>query len=73
MYGVETMIVSPDARSPASKSQNSRRDTASTPVVGSSSSRISGRCTSAQHKASFCFMPPDSAPARRSRKGSIWR
>ena len=28
--------------------------------------RISGRCTSAQQSASFCFMPPESAAARRS-------
>jgi len=51
----------------------SRRETASTPVVGSSRSRSSGRCTSAQESASFCFMPPESAPARRFRNGSICR
>ena len=56
-----------------SMSQNSLRDTASTPVVGSSSSSTEGRWISAQHSASFCFMPPESFPARRVRKGSIWR
>ena len=36
----------------------SRRDTGSTPVVGSSSSSTRGSGTSAQASASFCFMPP---------------
>ena len=58
----------PSPRSVASRSQNSRRETASTPVVGSSRNRISGRCTRAQQSASFCFMPPESAPARRAEK-----
>ena len=70
MYGVETTIVRPVALRSPSRSQNSRRETASTPVVGSSRNRISGRCTSAQQSASFCFMPPDSAAARRSLNGS---
>ena len=72
MYGVETTIGSPSSRRRASRSQNSFRETASTPVVGSSRNRISGRCTSAQQSASFCFMPPDSAPARRLEKRSSW-
>ena len=42
-------------------------------VVGSSSSSTEGRWISAQHSASFCFMPPESFPARRVRKGSICR
>src|SRR3954464_3032596 len=46
------------------RSQNSRLDTASTPVVGSSRSRISGRWTSAQQSARFCFMPPQRAAER---------
>src|SRR5215510_16500692 len=66
MYGVETTAVSPADFRLASRFQNSRRETASTPVVGSSRKRISGRCTSAQQRASFCFIPPESAPARRS-------
>ena len=70
MYGVETTIVRPASLRRPSRSQNSRRETASTPVVGSSRNRISGRWTSAQQSASFCFMPPDSAPARRSLNGS---
>ena len=70
MYGVETTIVRPPCFSSPSRSQNSRRDTASTPVVGSSRNRMSGRWTSAQQSASFCFMPPDSAAARRSLNGS---
>ena len=72
MYGVETTIGSPSSRSRASRSQNSFRDTASTPVVGSSRKRISGRCTRAQQSASFCFMPPESAPARRPANCSSW-
>jgi hypothetical protein len=32
---------------------------------------MSGRWTSAHDSASFCFMPPDSAPARLSLNGSI--
>ena len=50
--------------------QNSRRDTGSTPVVGSSSSSSSGSVMSAATRASFCFMPPDSAPASRAPKRS---
>ena len=53
--------------------QNSLRDTGSTPVVGSSRKRTSGLWIRAQLRASFCFMPPDNAPARRLRKGSICR
>lgn len=53
--------------------QNSLRETGSTPVVGSSSSSTSGLCISAQLRASFCFMPPDSLPAGRFLNGSIWR
>ena len=52
-------------------SQNSLRDTASTPVVGSSRKSTDGRWISAQQSASFCFMPPESFPARRVRNGSI--
>lgn len=54
-------------------SQNSLRETGSTPVVGSSRKRTSGLWISAQLRASFCFIPPDKAPARRLRKGSICR
>src|SRR5579864_8958019 len=43
--------------------QKSRRETGSTPVVGSSSSRIFGVWTSAQMRPSFCFIPPDNWPA----------
>ena len=46
--------------------QNSRRETGSTPVVGSSSSSSSGSVSSADTSASFCFMPPESAPASRA-------
>ena len=53
------------------ESQKSRRDTGSTPLVGSSSNRISGRCSSVHISASFCFMPPESLPACRSRNGSM--
>ena len=55
----------PRRGTPTSSFQNSRRDTGSTPVVGSSSTRIGGSCTSVHASASFCFMPPDSRSARR--------
>ena len=46
-------------------SHNSRRDSGSTPTVGSSSSSSSGERTSVQASPSFCFMPPESCPAKR--------
>ena len=52
----------------ARTSQNSRRETGSTPVVGSSSSRTRGCGTSAQMSESFCLMPPLNFPARRPAK-----
>ena len=64
-------MVMPWLESWASASQNSRRETGSTPVVGSSSSRTRGSATSAQASASFCFMPPLSRPASRSVKRSM--
>ena len=70
MYGVDTTMVRPRWFSSCSIFQNSRRDSGSTPVVGSSSSSRSGSVTSAAASASFCFMPPDSAPARRARNGA---
>ena len=51
------------------RSQNCRRDSGSTPVVGSSRMRRSGSWISAQHRPSFCFIPPESLPAGRSAKG----
>ena len=42
-----------------SSSQNWRRDSGSTPVVGSSRIRRSGSWMSEQHRPSFCRMPPD--------------
>ena len=47
------------------------RDTGSTPVVSSSRNSTDGLWISAQLSASFCFIPPESAPARRVRNGSI--
>jgi hypothetical protein len=41
------------------------RETGSTPVVGSSSTRTRGSGTKAQTSDNFCFMPPLSCPARR--------
>ena len=73
MMGVEAMMVIPRSFSRRSIPQNSLRDTGSTPVVGSSRKRTSGLWIRAQLRASFCFMPPDNAPARRLRKGSICR
>ena len=46
-------------------SHSSRRDSGSTPTVGSSSSRSSGERTSVQARPSFCFIPPESRPASR--------
>jgi Protein of unknown function (DUF1602). len=71
MYGVETTIVSPSWWSSLRTSQNSRRETGSTPVVGSSRRRRRGRVRSAATRASFCFIPPESAPARRAPNGAI--
>ena len=51
-------------------SQNSRRETGSTPVVGSSRSTRRGEWIRVQARASFCFMPPESRSARRPRKGT---
>src|SRR5690554_1848237 len=52
------------------RSQNRLRDRGSTPVVGSSRINKSGLWIRAQHSPSFCFMPPDSLPAGRSRNAS---
>ncbi len=49
---------------------SSRRDSGSTPTVGSSSSSSRGERTRVQASPSFCFMPPESRPASRSRKGA---
>ena len=59
-YGVDIRMVMPWARNCDSSFQNSRRDTGSTPVVGSSSRITWGSWTSVQASASFCFMPPES-------------
>ena len=58
------------ARSSRTSVQNWRRESGSTPVVGSSRISRSGLCTRAQHRLSFCFMPPESLPAARSAKGA---
>ena len=47
---------------------SSRRERGSTPTVGSSRKRSSGVARRLAVKPSFCFMPPESAPARRSSK-----
>ncbi len=44
--------------------QKSRRDTGSTPLVGSSRKSTLGVWMRAQQSPSFCFMPPDRSPAR---------
>ena len=61
----------PRAARCGSASQNSRRETGSTPVVGSSSSSTRGSGTSAHASASFCFMPPLSLPGQPSAKRSM--
>ena len=50
--------------------QSSRRDSGSTPAVGSSSRSSSGVAISVQARPSFCFMPPESWPANRSMNGA---
>jgi len=71
MYGVETRTLIPPFLIFCKISQSSWRETGSTPVVGSSSTSSFGRCMRAQQRASFCFIPPESFPARRFLKGSI--
>ena len=71
IYGVETRIVIPSFFSLPSISQNSFLETGSTPVVGSSRNRTFGLWISAQQRASFCFIPPDSFPAILALNGSI--
>ena len=58
------------ARIRSTSSQNWRRERGSTPVVGSSRIKRSGSWISAQHRQSFCFMPPESLPAGRSGKAA---
>jgi len=70
-YGVATTMVIPSPERFTSVSQNSRRETGSTPVVGSSKSKIRGWAINAQASASFCFIPPLSLPASRSVNRSI--
>ena len=65
-YGVDIRIVIPPARKSASSFQNSRRDSGSTPVVGSSRRISSGWWTRVQANASFCFLPPESWSASRA-------
>src|SRR3990170_6442922 len=69
MYGVATTTVIPCAFSSARIRQNSRRETGSTPVVGSSSNRTAGSWMRVAASASFCFIPPDRYSARRPRNG----
>jgi hypothetical protein len=57
------------ARMRSIRSQNCRRDSGSTPVVGSSRIKRSGSWMSEQHSPSFCRMPPESFFAGRSAKG----
>ena len=49
--------------------QKSRRETGSTPLVGSSRKRTCGVWISAQASPSFCFMPPERLPASLFLKG----
>ena len=71
MYAVEmtTLIPARPARMSSMSVQNCRRDSGSTPVVGSSRISRSGSWTSAPHSPTFCFMPPESLPAGRSANG----
>ena len=67
IYGVDITIVTPSLCNSESIFQKSRRETGSTPVVGSSRKIILGLCISVQASASFCFIPPESFPARNLR------
>ncbi len=51
--------------------QKSRRETGSTPLVGSSRNRTCGLCSSVHIRFNFCFMPPESLAAGRLRNGSM--
>lgn len=53
-------------------SQKSRRDTGSTPVVGSSSSSTSGTATSACASATRFLVPPLSSPTARAPSRLSW-
>ena len=64
-YAVVMKMVMPSFSSWYRMAQKSRRETGSTPLVGSSRNRIRGRCSSVHISASFCFMPPESCPAGR--------
>lgn len=69
MYAVATitLIAGRSERMRAIRSQNCARASGSTPVVGSSRISRSGSWISAQHRPSFCFIPPESLPAGRDR------
>ena len=71
MYAVATSTLMPGRRLRirSISSQNCRRESGSTPVVGSSRMSRSGSCINEQHNPSFCFIPPDSLPAGRARNG----
>src|SRR6516165_4371884 len=62
MYAVatSTLIIGRRARIESISSQNCRRESGSTPVVGSSRTSRSGSCISEQQRLTFCFMPPES-------------
>ena len=49
---------------------SSRLESGSTPTVGSSSSSSSGDRMSVQARPSFCFIPPESRPAKRLANGA---
>src|SRR5579885_508169 len=55
--------------SPSTIAHSSRRETGSTPTVGSSSSKRRGARTRVQARPSFCFMPPESRPTSRPVNG----
>jgi hypothetical protein len=65
-----TLMLGRSARMSSIRVQNWRRESGSTPVVGSSRTSRSGSWTSAPHSPTFCFMPPESLPAGRFREGT---
>src|SRR2546430_1780411 len=60
-------MVPPAARNRPITSHNWRRDCGSSPVVGSSRNKSSGRETRAHATAKRCFCPPDSFPTQARR------
>ena len=68
-YEVLQRINIPSPASSCTICHSSRREIGSTPTPGSSSSNTFGSPTRVQARPSFCFIPPESLPARRPVNG----